>query len=67
MITYVIIGFVGALVLLLCLCLAIASFAGENFYQMHEKNSKVQNSRGISTMQYVQAVNKTYLEIRFVL
>ena len=62
MITYVIIGCVGALVLLLCLCLAIASFAGENFYQMHEKNNKIQNSRGISTMQYVQAINKTYFE-----
>lgn len=58
--TYIIIGVSIAFVLLLCLCLAISSYSGENFFNKLKENDKIRNSVGISTMDYVVSINTRY-------
>ena len=56
MLNYVIIGVVVVLVILLCFGLAIASFAGENYFDMLRKTQTMRNSYGIATMDFVAQI-----------
>lgn len=62
--TWIIIGIVAGIVLLLCFALAIASFSFENFYSKLEEIEKISNSYGVRTFDYVVAINKTYFDGR---
>ena len=62
--TYVIIGVVIALGILLCLALAIASFSFENYSSKHKVINSLRNSYGISTLEYTNAINKKYFNGR---
>lgn len=64
MITYVIIGVAVAVVLLFCLALAIASFSAENFYEKLKENNNRRNTYGISTLDYVENINKNHFDGR---
>lgn len=55
--TYIIIGAIVVVGVLLCLCLAIASFASDNFYEKLQENQQRANSSGISTVDYVKSMN----------
>lgn len=57
MMTYVIIGAIALVGVLLCFCLAVASFASENFYEKLEENQQKPNSKGIRTVEYVREIN----------
>ncbi len=48
--------------LLLCLCLAIASFSSENFYEKLKETQQLRNTYGISTLEYVSAINKKFFD-----
>lgn len=58
MMTYIIIGAIAVVGVLLCFCLAVASFASENFYEKLEETQNISNSQGISTVDYVKFMNK---------
>ena len=60
MLNYVIIGVVVVLAILLCFGLAIASFAGENYFDMLRKTQTMRNSYGIATMDFVAQINQNY-------
>lgn len=64
MIMYVVIGIVVAVALLLCLCLAIASFSSENFYEKLKETQQLRNTYGITTLEYVSAINKKFFDGR---
>ena len=57
MITYIIIGVIALVGILLCFCLSVASFASQNFYEKLEENQQKANSRGIKTVEYVREIN----------
>jgi Zn-dependent membrane protease YugP len=57
MTTYIIIGAIALVVILLCFALAVASFSTENFYEKLEENRQKQNSGGLSTVEFVQTIN----------
>ena len=58
--TYVIIGVVVVLVVLLCVALAIASSSFENYRQKLNKVNNLPNSIGLTTLEYVDEINKSY-------
>jgi len=60
MLNYIIIGAVVLLAILLCFGLAIASFAGENYFDMLRKTRTIRNSYGIATMDFVAQINQNY-------
>lgn len=55
--TYVIIGAIALVGVLLCFCLSVASFASQNFYEKLEENQQKPNSKGIRTVDYVREIN----------
>lgn len=55
---WVVISFGIALVLLLCFALAIATFSFDNFVEKKKALEQYRNSYGISTLEYVSAINK---------
>lgn len=57
MMTYIIIGAIAVVGVLLCFCLSVASFASQNFYEKLEENQQKANSKGIRTVDYVRAIN----------
>lgn len=57
---YIVIGIAVAFVLLLCLCLAIASFSFDNYFEQFKFTDEKRNSYGISTLDYVGAINRKY-------
>ena len=57
MMTYIIIGAIALVGILLCFCLSVASFASQNFYEKLEENQQKANSRGIRTVDYVREIN----------
>ncbi len=60
--TYVIIGVVAVLAVLLCLALAIATSSFENYKQKLEKINQMPNSMRLSTLEYVEEINRTYFD-----
>lgn len=62
MMTYIIIGAIVVVGVILCFCLAVASFASENFYEKLEENRQINNSSGINTISYVKEINKAYFD-----
>lgn len=58
MINYLIIGGIAVVVILICLGLAIASFAGENFNNALRQAREKRNTYGLSTFEFVQEINK---------
>lgn len=62
--TWIVVGIVGALVLLLCFALAIASFSFDNYSQQLEETEQIPNSYGVNTLDYVKAINKNYFRNR---
>lgn len=61
-ITYVIIGLVIVFALLLCFCLAVASFSFENYYEKLKETDLKRNSIGITTFEYVTDINKNHFD-----
>ncbi|MDE6583238.1 MAG: zinc metallopeptidase [Clostridia bacterium] len=59
-ITYVIIALVIVFALLLCFCLAVASFSFENYYEKLRETDQKRNSAGITTFEYVTEINKIH-------
>lgn len=57
MMTYIIIGAIAVVGVLLCFCLSVASFASQNFYEKLEENQMKPNSKGIKTVDYVREIN----------
>lgn len=57
MITYIIIGVVIGLGLLLCFLLAVANFSFNQFYEKFKENDVRRNSYGITTLEYVSRIN----------
>lgn len=57
MMTYIIIGAVALVGVLLCFCLAVASFSSDNFYEKLEENRQKSNAYGISTLDFVRNIN----------
>lgn len=55
-----IIGAAAVIVVLLCVALAIASFSFENYYAKLQELDQMRNTAGANTLQYVDAINKTY-------
>lgn len=55
--TYIIIGAIAVVGVILCFCLSVASFASQNFYEKLEENQQKANSQGIRTVDYVQTIN----------
>ena len=64
MMTYIIIGFVVAFVLLLCFCLAVASFSFDNYNDKLKDLNLKRNSAGISTLDYVRQINQNSFDNR---
>ncbi len=62
--TWIIVGVVVGLGILLCLALAVASFSFENYNEKLKKIDQIPNSYGARTLDYVNAVNKTYFSGR---
>ncbi len=62
MMTYIIIVAIAVVGVLLCFCLAVASFASDNFYEKLEQYQQVQNSQGIRTVDYVKAINNAMFD-----
>lgn len=62
--TYIIIGAIAVVGVLLCFCLAVASFSSENFYEKLQENRAKRNSYGISTLDYVRAINNQFFDGR---
>lgn len=62
MIKYIVLGVVGGLALILCLCLAVANFAIDNFDEKLKSLDKVGNSLNISTLGYVKHINEKYFD-----
>lgn len=60
MINYVIIGTIVFIIILLCVCLAIASFASENYFVELERTQKIRNSSGKATLEIVDDINQNY-------
>ncbi len=58
--TYVIIGVVVVLAVLLCVALAIASSPFENYKQKFDKVNQMPNSMRLNTLEYVDEINKAY-------
>lgn len=58
--TWIIVGIVIALVLVLCFALAVASFSFDNYAEKLQNLDGTRNSYGITTLQYVDAINKQY-------
>ncbi len=58
MMTYIIIGVVIGLGLLLCFLLAVANFSWNQFYDKYKENEARRNSFGITTLQYVSQINQ---------
>ena len=58
--TYVVIGVVAVLVILLCLGLAIASFSFENYYENLKEANSQRNNYGFTTLEYVDEINKKH-------
>lgn len=58
MMTYIIIGVVVGLGLLLCFLLAVANFSWNQFYEKFKENEARRNSFGITTLQYVAQINQ---------
>lgn len=61
---YIIIGAVVLVGLILCFCLAVASFSSDNFYEKLIENRQRSNSCGISTLDYVKAINSHFFDGR---
>ena len=64
MITYIVLGIVLVFVLLLCFALAIASFSFDNYADNLKKTNQMRNTYGITTLDYVGAINKKYFQNR---
>ncbi len=62
--TWIIVGIVIGLAVLLCFLLAIANFSFENFEAKLKEYSVKRNSYGITTHQYVDMLNKNYFNGR---
>lgn len=62
--TYVIIGVVVVLVVLLCVALSIATSSFENYKHKLEKINNLPNSIGMTTLEYVGEINKSYFRGR---
>ncbi len=60
MMTYVIIGVVIGLGLVLCFLLAVANFSFNQFYEKFKENDARRNSYGITTLEYVSRINQAY-------
>lgn len=60
MMTYIIIGAIAVVGVMLCFCLAVASFASDNFYEKLQEYQSIGNSHGVSTLDYVKAINNHY-------
>ncbi len=58
--TWIIVGIVIALAVLLCFLLAVANFSFDNFQAKLREYDKIRNRYGISTLQYVQYLNENY-------
>ncbi len=64
MITYIVLGIVLVFVLLLCFALAIASFSFDNYADNLKKTNNLRNTYGITTLDFVGAINKKYFQNR---
>ena len=60
--TYIIIAAIAVVGILLCFCLAVASFASDNFYEKLQQYQQIQNSQGIRTVDYVKAINNAMFD-----
>ncbi len=58
--TWIIVGIVVALAVLLCFALAVASFSFDNYKDKLEKLDSTRNSFGILTLQYVATINSKH-------
>lgn len=62
MITYIVIGLCVVFAILLCLALAVASFSFDNFAENLRRTNEYENSYGITTLDYVNEINKNYFD-----
>ncbi len=62
--TYLIIGVVIGLVLLLCFALAVASFSFDNYYEKWKALNQKRNSYGLTTLDYVEDINEKFFDGR---
>lgn len=62
--TYIIIGIVIVVVLLLCFALAVANFSYQNHFEKLKNCQEKRNTAGLSTLQYVQTLNNEYFNGR---
>ncbi len=60
--TYIIIGIVVVVVLLLCFVLSVANNSFSNYREKLEEMDSKRNSHGINTLQYVGAINQKYFQ-----
>lgn len=58
--TYIFIGVAVAVVLLLCFALAVASFSFDNYAEKLKQLDATKNSSELSTLEFVQEINKAY-------
>lgn len=58
MTTYIVIGVLIVIILLVCFCLAIASFSSENYVDKLRENQKRPNSARIDIFEYVNQINE---------
>ncbi len=61
-ITFVIIALVVVFALMLCFCLAVASFSFDNYYEKLKEIDQKRNSLGVSTLEYVTELNKNHFD-----
>lgn len=62
--TWIIVGVVIALAVLLCFLLAVATFSFENYYSKFQEVNSISNSYQISTLEYVNQINQKYFKGR---
>ena len=60
MMTYILIAIGAVLVVLLCIGLAIASFAGENYFRALEEARTKRNTCDITTLEFVNQINEKH-------
>ena len=59
---YVVIGLLVAFAIFVCFALAVASFSFDNYYENLKKTNQMQNSCGVSTLDYVDEINDKYFD-----
>lgn len=64
MLTYIVVWIVIVFAIFLCFALAVASFSFDNYADNLKKTNQYKNSYGISTLDYVGAINKKYFQSR---